>query len=526
MFFAVIILMVIIGIVITEMQRNIMSRNVERMGLLLAESLAIPVINALIYEKTGFIEEGGLIDNYIIAMFENRNIDLIYLFVLDEEGRVIAHNDFNEYGKVYRDELTTNALLSDSILMQKYYDKTLGQKAIDFATPLLIGRKRWGTLKFAISLEQVDKQIRAAILPVGIFTAVLFTGGLLIITLLSRQFLKPIAELAKTMEKTGGDLMDIRATERAGGDEIARLSKSFNEMMERIRTSNLEQQKSHEALLQFASAVERTGGDLLDINVGTESSDEIVLLGKSFNRMIERIRQSNRELQQTHEKLHRSQKLASLGILASGVAHEINNPLGGMFNCIEMLGRMGRDEEFRQRYLRLLKDGLNRIENTVGKLLWMSRKEEKNIQRVTVEEALDDMHGFVEYRMKNGNIDYNARVQNGVAVMIDPYDLQQILINVIINAIQSMQRGGSLSVNAYGHNSNVMLEISDTGMGIDKEDLHHIFDPFYTTKNPGEGTGLGLWLTYEIVKHYGGDITVVSRKGHGTTFTIVLNGAG
>lgn len=525
-FLAVIVLMLVIGVFVTRFQKHVMSRDIERQGTILAESLAIPVINALLYERIGFVEEGGLIDSYMSEIFENRDMDLIYLLVLDEQGRVIAHNDFREYGKVYNDDITRNAISSDSTILQKYYGNAIGQDVIDFATPLSIGKKRWGTLKLGISLERVDRELRATVLKGVIFTALLLAGGLIIITILSRRFIRPIAELARTMEGIGGDLIDIQVDTKGGGDEISLLGQSFNSMIERIRESNLEKQQTHEKLLRFASAVERTGGDLLDVNVDMEGSDEITLLGKSFNRMIERIRQSNIELKQTHEKLLRSQKLASLGILTSGVAHEINNPLGGMFNCVEMLTQMGDNKDFRQRYLKLLKDGLNRIENTVGKLLWMSRKEEKNPQRVTVKQALDDMYGFVEYRMKNSNIDYSARVEDGVSVMIDSYDLQQILINLIINAIQSMKNGGTLRVNSYHRNSNVMLEVSDTGKGIDENELDKIFDPFYTTKHPGEGTGLGLWLTYEIVKYYNGDITVSSKKGHGTTFNITLNSAG
>lgn len=525
-YLAVIILMLIIGITVTRMQRNIMMRDIERQGMILAESIAIPVISFLLYERLGFIEEGGLIDSYISEIFENKDIDLIYLTVLDEEGRVSAHNDFNEYGRLYNDDITINAIYSDSPLFQKYYDNAVGQEAIDFATPLSIGKKRWGTLKFGVSLEKVDHEIQATVLRVVIFTALLFLGGFIIITLLSRRFIRPITELARTMEVAGGDLMDIQVETKGGGDEISLLGQSFNRMIERIRESNREQQETHEKLLRFANAVERTGGDLLDVDVDMEGSDEITLLGKSFNRMMERMRQSNIELKQTHEKLLRSQKLASLGILASGVAHEINNPLGGMFNCIEMLDQMGDNRDFRQRYLKLLKDGLNRIENTVGKLLWMSRKEEKNPRPVSVKEALDDMYGFVEYRMKQRNIDYKAQVEDSVSVMIDPYDLQQILINLIINAIQSMEKSGTLRVNAYNHNPIVILEVSDTGKGMDEEELDKIFDPFYTTKHPGEGTGLGLWLTYEIVKHYDGDITVRSKEGHGTTFSIMLNSAG
>jgi signal transduction histidine kinase len=239
--------------------------------------------------------------------------------------------------------------------------------------------------------------------------------------------------------------------------------------------------------------------------------------------MIDRIRQSNLELQSTHEKLLQAEKLASLGILASGVAHEINNPLGGLFNCVDMLEEKGEDKDFRQRYLDLLKDGLSSIENTVGKLLWMSSTGEKMPQDIELKKALSDAFGLVEYKLKKSSIRYNENVEAGLAVMFDPYDLQQVLINLMINAVQSMPEGGILTITAFGRGSKIILEVSDTGEGIDEEDISKIFDPFYTTKPPGEGTGLGLWLTYEIVHNYGGDISVASRKNKGTTFSVILN---
>jgi signal transduction histidine kinase len=239
--------------------------------------------------------------------------------------------------------------------------------------------------------------------------------------------------------------------------------------------------------------------------------------------MIDRIRQSNLELQSTNEKLLQAEKLASIGILAAGVAHEINNPLGGLFNCVNLLEERGKNKDFRQRYLNLLKDGLSSIENTVGKLLWMSSTGEKIPQDIEFKQALFDAFALVEYKLRKSNIIYNENIEAGLAVRFDPNDLQQVLINLMINAVQSMPEGGILTINAFCKRSKVILEVSDTGEGIDKEDISKIFDPFYTTKPPGEGTGLGLWLTYEIVHSYGGDISVTSRKKEGTTFSVILN---
>jgi signal transduction histidine kinase len=518
-FTAVIIFMVIMGIIITRRESSIMYRDIERQGRILAETLAIPVMNDLIYEKLGLVEEGGLIDNYVTEIFGSKDIDLLYIAVLDTDGRVIAHNDFNEYDKVYEDPITARSLLSDSTILQKFNDNNGGYDALDVATPLSIGKKRWGTLKFAISLERLDKEVQAVILHAIIITLVLLALSLGAIILLSRRFIRPITDLARTMERAGGDTLDVKVHTR-GSDEIALLGQSFNQMIERIRRSNLKLQQTHNELLKFVGTIESSGKNVLDMKVDIEGCDEITLLCASFNSMIDRIRESNVELKKTHEKLLQSQKLASLGILASGIAHEINNPLGGMFNCVQMLMHDGKNEETRERYMNLLNDGLNRIENTVGKLLWMSRKDEKNPQVVEIKRSLGNIYAFVEYQMKMNHITYREDVQNGASIFIDPHDLHQVLMNLMINAVQSMKNGGTLSINAHKIDSEVILEMSDTGDGIDREDIHKIFDPFYTTKMPGEGTGLGLWVTYEIVKSYDGEISIESKKGEGSKFIL------
>jgi len=519
---AVIFFMLVMGIIVTKRENSIMYRDIERQGRLLAQTLAIPVMNDLIYEKLGLVEEGGLIDNYVTEIFNRKDIDLIYLAVLDGKGRVTAHNDFSEYGKIYDDPITIKAIVSDTTEVQKFHDEKSGYDALDIATPLSIGKKRWGTLKFAVSLKRLDNEIRATIIGVFIFTMFLLLCGLTGIVLLSRRFIRPITDLAITMEEARGDMLDVKV-DVEGGDEIALLGQSFNRMVKRIQESNLKLKQTHDELLLFVKNIEKTSGDMLDVKVDIEGCDEITLLCKSFNEMIDRIRESNIQLKQTHEKLLQSQKLASIGILASGVAHEINNPLGGMFNCVQMLQQMGKDEEFRNRYIKLLEDGLKRIENTVGKLLWMSRKEDKKPDIVEIKQSLQDAYRFIEYKIKNNNITYNENIDNGISIVIDPHDLQQIMLNLMINAVQSMSNGGILNVEAHRNNSKVILEMSDTGNGIGQEDMDKIFDPFYTTKMPGEGTGLGLWVTYEIIKSYDGEISVESEEGKGSKFILQFN---
>jgi len=524
-FSAVIITMIIMGTLNIRREEAILYRDIERQGRILAETLAIPVLNDLIYEKLGLVEEGGLIDNYVTEIFKRKDIDLLYITILDVNGKVISHNEFSEYGKVYNDSVTLRSLNSNVTVIQKFHNDETGYGALDVATPLSIGDKRWGTLKFALSLESLNREIRAVIINGIIITLLLLAVSFCVIILLSRRFIRPIAELAKTMERAGGDTLDVQVDIK-GNDELALLGQSFNRMIERINRSNTKLKRTHKELLQFVGAIERTEIDVLDTKVEIEGCDEISLLCDSFNNMIDRIRESNIELKKTHAKLLHSQRLASLGILASGVAHEINNPLGGMFNCIEMIEQNWNNEEFRKRYLGLLKDGLERIETIVGKLLWMSKKDERKPGSIGLRKSLKDTYQLIEYRIKSKHIIYREYVEEDASLVMDLHDFYQMMTNLMINAIQSMNEYGVLDVNAYTTNSSTILEVSDTGTGIDPDDLHRIFDPFFTTKMPGEGTGLGLWVTYEIVKNYGGEIHVESEKGKGTRFILRFNSGG
>src|SRR3990170_7978393 len=144
--------MSVLGYLAVHREKSLLYEEVEKQGRLLGETLAIPIINDLIYEKLGLVEEGGLLDNYILEIFSRQDLDLLYMAILDEHGRVISHNDITEYGKSYSDPLTMKALDGDRTIVQRF---ARGEHdALDVGVPLSIGKKRWGTLKFGISLEK------------------------------------------------------------------------------------------------------------------------------------------------------------------------------------------------------------------------------------------------------------------------------------------------------------------------------------------------------------------------------------
>lgn len=148
---AIVVLMSVIGYMSVQREKAILYSDVERQGKLLGETLAIPILNDLIYERLGLVEEGGLLDNYIMEIFNRKDLDLLYLVIIDEDGRVISHNDITEYGKVYDDPLTAKSRASDSTAIQRFAGA--GHAALDIGVPLSIGKKRWGTLKIGISLS-------------------------------------------------------------------------------------------------------------------------------------------------------------------------------------------------------------------------------------------------------------------------------------------------------------------------------------------------------------------------------------
>src|SRR4030065_2034274 len=168
---AIIMVMSIVGYLAVERETKILYAEVEKQGRLLGETLAIPIINDLIYERLGLVEEGGLLDNYILEIFNRQDVDLLYIAILDEEGKVISHNNITEYGKLYADKLTKTALASDNTVIQPFAGKE--HKSLDFGVPLSIGKKRWGTLKFGISLQKVEHEILATIKKIIGLTVVL-----------------------------------------------------------------------------------------------------------------------------------------------------------------------------------------------------------------------------------------------------------------------------------------------------------------------------------------------------------------
>jgi signal transduction histidine kinase len=224
-----------------------------------------------------------------------------------------------------------------------------------------------------------------------------------------------------------------------------------------------------------------------------------------------------RERIRADEQLVRSEKLATAGQLAAGIAHEIGTPLGVVRARAELaLGRLGTSHA-ETPGLRVIVDQIDHVTRLISQLLSYARLDATHAQRVDMRTAIDTVVDLLATEAAHKHV---ALAQTDVAgaVYADPGQLQQVLVNLAKNAIDACDDGGRVTLSAHPDGDAVAIEISDTGHGISAADRAHLFDPFFTTKKRGQGTGLGLWVVAELVRAHGAEIAVDSQEGHGTTF--------
>ncbi len=229
------------------------------------------------------------------------------------------------------------------------------------------------------------------------------------------------------------------------------------------------------------------------------------------------------ELKKTQLQLLQAEKMTSLGKLAAGVAHQLNNPLGGIILYTKLiLEDYDLEEPVREDLSRILKDA-QRCRDTVKELLEFTRQTRQLLRPHNINEGISRTLFLLENQTLFHNIEINKELEASLPLIrADVQQLYHLLMNIILNAAEAMEGHGTLSVRSYCllEKDRVVIEISDTGPGVAEKDLPHLFEPFFTTKEEGKGTGLGLSLVYGIVENHGGTITARNKPDAGVTFTI------
>ncbi|MFN3396117.1 MAG: ATP-binding protein, partial [Thermodesulfovibrionales bacterium] len=234
------------------------------------------------------------------------------------------------------------------------------------------------------------------------------------------------------------------------------------------------------------------------------------------------------EMKKLKEQLYHSDKLASLGLLVSGVAHEINNPLTGILAYAELLNMRVKDEDVKKDLEKIL-NSAERCKKIVENLLTFSRQKRPSRSLESINEIIDKAIELRAYWLRTSNIEIVRDYGHDIPTLyIDSQQIQQVILNIILNAehaiVDSKKEMGMIRFSTFfdSKKQKVMVKITDNGKGIPSDIIHRIFDPFFTTKPVGIGTGLGLSISHGIIQEHGGSIQVESKIGEGTTFIIEL----
>lgn len=287
----------------------------------------------------------------------------------------------------------------------------------------------------------------------------------------------------------------------------------------------------HIPMTLSGSTIKDSNGEILGVvAVAKDLRETKSLLAKAAAAEAERakaaeLEKAYRELQQLQAQLIHAEKMASIGKLAAGVAHEINNPLGSILIYSDLLLEdLAPDDPHRENIEKIVRQTL-RCKDIVSGLLNFARQSEPKIERCDINKLLEDTFSLIQNQSIFHNIRVSKKFFPGLPVPdIDIVQLQQVFINIILNAAEAMDGQGDLTISTAQSEDNKLIEITfvDTGCGIPLENLDRIFEPFFTTKKVGQGTGLGLAICYGIVQRHGGTIEVKSENGKGTAFTVKI----
>ena len=456
------------------------------------------------------------------------------LVIVDRGLKVVTSRRTDLVDKNYLNDFMKNSILSGQInyeieksggFLSPYYKKLI------VYSPLWVRGKIAGGIQMEIPIADVMmyllKSQRMILISMILDAIVLIVFGSF---LLSRVLVKPLKDLVRLTQKISeGDFSE--KIEVSSKNETGQLILSFNRMLERLK-------ENQENLDNYLKSLEL----------------------------------ANKKLKQAQEELVRTEKLASVGRFAAGVAHEVGNPLGAILGYTSILEKNGIDREESKDYLKRIEKEIERINRIVRELLDFARPSKFEIHDVEINKVVEHTLSLISYQKIFKNIETRLELQPSLPMIKgDESQLSQVLINILLNAIDAMPEGGILAIKTedlliedgtddpsqqfhprrrrgdpiesdYSRLRKpdplstvlakfskgerlVRIRISDTGGGIEKENLERIFDPFFTTKEPDKGTGLGLSISLRIVESMGGKIRVESEVGKGSAFEIYLPAA-
>jgi two-component system, NtrC family, sensor kinase len=456
------VLMAIVSISIIFTWRSMILQNELENAYELSSAFAVPVLDALIYSKQnpGF---GNTQLQSQIHDFRQKIQAIQFVIVLDEKGELLARSD--DYSDAPPDLLLSAAGKNAAAcqLMEKDHYGWL----IESFQPLHIGSKVWGTLHIGFDANPIHREIKRLF-----FRLFASTIALILVTTAALWFL------------------------------VGRLTDSLRHLVKLVDRLDFDSQ----AFPKWVS-----------------EDDEIGILQNRFKALEGRLKDSRRQLVEAQRQIYQAEKLASIGRLSSGVAHEINNPLNGIRSCIYAMEKTPEDSSKQKRYLKLISEGLAHIEIVVQKLLDFARQRPRQFQKISWERPIEKALDLLAFRIQQRQIVIQKEYAEELPfVCADEQTLQEVAMNLILNAMDAVAGKGVIRLYLFSKANLVYFAVEDNGSGISPDYLPHVFEPFFTTKDEGKGTGLGLSVSLGLIESYNGKLTAESVLGRGSKFTVVL----
>ncbi|MFH2036211.1 MAG: ATP-binding protein [Candidatus Zixiibacteriota bacterium] len=518
--------LVVSGVIIASMltisgylisrQNDIYRTELEKRGLSLVKNLAYNAEYGVIVEASYELED--LIKGIV------RENDIIYVTILSSDGSVLAEMGDSIRANSQRANDDSKEMELDSKLIHKHYTRGDGTSFIELEYPVetirqstsrenlgavsgMMGNPEMiseiiGSVKVGFTFGNLEKEITKSQTASILLTLTLVISAIIIMTAFVKVIIKPIESLVEITGKISkGDLS--KNVDIARKDEIGLLADSFNRMIESLK----------------------------------KSQEEV----EEYNRNLEeKIIERTKELENTQAQLIQSEKMVAIGQLAAGVAHELNNPLGGILGyaqfTLEKIQKAKpesiteKDLESYKRYLKDIETQSRRCKAIVQNLLRFSRtSKDVDFSEVSINEVMEDTLTFMEHQLMMNQIRLEKNLAENLPLIEgNASQLQQVFTNIIINAMHASEPDSCITITSHlapalGEFSGaVEVMISDEGHGISEKNLKKLYEPFFTTKEVGKGTGLGLSVSYGIIKEHGGEMKVKSKENVGTTFTIII----
>jgi len=482
------------GIVVS--QRQILKKELEEEGKVFAITLGQGIANALDLRDINRLKQE------LLSISEKEDGEEVrYAYVYNAEGVVLYRVSCGIHRTDHGKDITRCDEARDAPPSQKLPDLpqekapfpriTLRhtEDLLEITNPLFLKERYLGGLRIGISTEEEEEEIEALTRPLTraliLISAITLGFSLILAVLWSKKISKPLIQMThKTMKFSQGHLEERIEVQTA--DELGRLATTFNEMAESLSKTLREK----ETALQAAHTL-------------------------------------NQELKKAQIQLIQAERLSAVGLLTSGISHEINNPIGIILTTIGyILEELKPGDPFYED-LKILKEESLRCRKILRDLLTFTSGRETVKEQVDLNQVVEETIILAnrEKRVRSIHIQ-QVLCPNLPLVNVDVAQIKQVCLNLILNAADAMPEGGHLVILTglaeENRKTNVLIQFQDSGRGIAEEDLPRIFEPFFTTKTVGEGFGLGLSVSYGIVKSHGGQIKVTSEVGKGTTFYVYL----